>query len=332
LCGGIAIFLLEYAYLIYKVKRLNFRAEYGIWLACTVLFLFLLMKMLGTEQEKGQNRRVTVYLVAIGSVCIGLLCIPGWMSLTNNQPYTLQEEYQQFTEYVREHKENLYLGEMWTMDCFGRLIDLSTTPEEGELSNVYATGGCYLRNPRTDQILSNYGVENPIPALVEKENVYLVARYHVELIQQYLSEKFQTYIAYEEEERFGEVGIYRFYQDSSMQMIKSGNFYDDGWFGESGHIRIYNREEAQSTLYIRFLVPERTRGAEVTIVCDGATSTYEVQEGENIIAVELGNETNADIEMRIDKTFNPKELGESGDVRNLSVYGVEVGFQLTDDD
>lgn len=322
LTGISMVFILEYLYLLMGIGILNFRSQYGLWLALAVILSYFVLGETNKKVEDG--RRIESWVLLLGGCILGGVCIPGWRTETQTEYYGMENDYEQLLKFIGENKQNLYLTEMWTIDEISKKTDPYNTPKQGSLCNLYAMGGCYLRNPRTDRILERYEVENPIPALAEKENVYLIAKYHVELIDQYLMEVVDDAISYEEIERFGEIGIYRFYVDASMHFEKTGEFYDDGWFGTNGQIHVYNQEESENAVKLRFVADENIAGAELCVKIDGITQTYKVREGENVIELDLKEHENTDIDISIDRFVNQKQQGTGEDIRNLSVYILDI--------
>lgn len=313
--GIVSIFFAEYGYLIFVTKRVNFHATYGLWLSLLIIFMYLILEI--SKIDKYVRKGYLFVVVSVGCIW-GVCCIPKWLDVLNNEPYRMDYSYQQIIDYMKDNQQNLYLGEMWTMDEISKQTNPSIVLERGDVSNLYITGGCYLRNPRTMQILDRYEIQNPIPALIEKSNVYLIAKYNVDLVAQYLMEKYATAVNYKEVERFDEVGIYQFYVDSSMQIVKSGEFYEDGWFGTKGKLNIYNCDSSEINIKINYIANSELDGAKLVISADGKEQAFDIFEGENTICINLNNEHEM-IDLSINKYFVPKELGDSEDGRCLSI-------------
>lgn len=315
--GVFVIIILEYGYLLFIIQRCNFRAVFGIWVALFLIISYRVLNNVRFDTIKN-NKKGKIVLVVFCVICG--ISILDWKILDKVNIYSMQNEYEEMLEYIGDNKENLYLAEMWTMDEISKNTDPMYKLNYSSMENLYVTGGCYLRNPRTNSILEKYNVLNPIPSLIENESVYLIAKYHTDLISNFLMKKYEIGVGYEKIKDFGDIGIYRYYKDDDLKIVKTGDFYEDKWFGIEGNIAVYNKEKEQNNMIINYSSNEYMDGAIIKVIFSKHNiKEFEVSAGNHNIIINLENIDDVNFEITIDRSFNPNKLGESSDNRNLSV-------------
>lgn len=315
--GVFVIIILEYGYLLFIIQRSNFRAVFGIWVALFLIISYRVLNNVRFDTIKN-NKKGKIVLVVFCVICG--ISILDWKILDKVNIYSMQNEYEEMLEYIGDNKENLYLAEMWTMDEISKNTDPMYKLNYSSMENLYVTGGCYLRNPRTNSILEKYNVLNPIPSLIENESVYLIAKYHTDLISNFLMKKYEIGVGYEKIKDFGDIGIYRYYKDDDLKIVKTGDFYEDKWFGIEGNIAVYNKEKEQNNMIINYSSNEYMDGAIIKVIFSKHNiKEFEVSAGNHNIIINLENIDDVNFEITIDRSFNPNKLGESSDNRNLSV-------------
>jgi hypothetical protein len=92
-------------------------------------------------------------------------------------------------EMIAGDQEHLYLC---TIDVLG--TGVASNPfyvgKEGELSNYYVMGGWTVNTPITNQVLRNYGVENPYRDAIDNDKVYIVDTENPELLERYIQDNY----------------------------------------------------------------------------------------------------------------------------------------------
>ena len=79
----------------------------------------------------------------------------------------------------------------------GTFVRLDRYLPEGQLDNFLLTGGWETNSKRTKEICRAYEIDNPVQALIEKDNVFLISDQPVENLG-YLISFMQRHYNYEE--------------------------------------------------------------------------------------------------------------------------------------
>jgi hypothetical protein len=117
------------------------------------------------------------------------VCLTNTDTFRWNFDYDWEQKVLTRQEMIAEDKEHLYLC---TIDVLG--TGVASNPfyvgKEGELSNYYVMGGWTVNTPITNQVLRNYGVENPYRDAIDNDKVYIVDTENPKLLERYIQDNY----------------------------------------------------------------------------------------------------------------------------------------------
>lgn len=119
---------------------------------------------------------------------------------------------------IAQNKQNLYITETeifvtGTWDYKYYTVNLNSYAEKNSFENVIFTGGWLANSKYFKETMRKYGVQNPIKALIEKDNVYLLSlgdrasiQYLVDLLNRHYGYKGEPQIT----QTNGLINVYKF--------------------------------------------------------------------------------------------------------------------------
>lgn len=182
--------------------------SYVVWGIC--LGIMSLGLMLWKSDQLSDILRKVIRGGSIAATCvIGIACVlllkdgveekRGGLESQAEQTNSVTQDLYQITN----QKENFYLCELRaflrsTWDYENLYVRLNRYLPEGQLDNCILTGGWETNSKRTKEICRAYQIENPVQALIEKDNAFLISDKSVEDLE-YLVNFLQRHYDYEGE-------------------------------------------------------------------------------------------------------------------------------------
>jgi hypothetical protein len=183
----IVILFVAYMYMYMTGRVLFNRIDVIVWMGFILAVLYLWEP---TEDRKVYlAQRKDIILSIVMMIAFVHLCVTNSDTFRWNFNYNWEQKLLTRQEMMVEDKEHLYLC---TIDVLG--TGVASNPfyvgKEGELSNYYVMGGWIVNTPITNQVLSNYGVENPYRDAIDNDNVRIVDTENPKLLEQYIRDNY----------------------------------------------------------------------------------------------------------------------------------------------
>lgn len=197
----ILIFNMGYFFLYYKGRYLMNRVDTGLWLAFSLVFIWLLS--LGKIKLSGRNCAVLL-------LGIFLLCQGAWSEdwrLNAGERLEKNKRFQEVFTRIEEDKDHLYLAMTGILST--EYFAPYDTVEKGSMENVVWLGGWETNMVSTNEKLQKYGVANPFRDIVDNDGVYLIGK-DVGLIEKYIQKHYNADAKKEKAGTMGELSVYRF--------------------------------------------------------------------------------------------------------------------------
>lgn len=217
--------------LIYMLTAKNCRYFLPIWgLGCTVAELWYLFAMrrelervmfipilcliclilynydISTNEKIHVNMKKSLLMVAVYSIVAGgVLNLPKQINRGENYEETID-----FLDNISQTEGSFYL---WDMYAAGNLFSAYGTfgsPTPGAMANSSFLGGWSIFTPIDTHNLAVVGIDNPLRALAENENVYLIGSAQKELVLRYLQEHYGENIYFSLEQETGGFCVWKF--------------------------------------------------------------------------------------------------------------------------
>ena len=151
---------------IYNERYLANRVDIGLFLSMAVALSFLLDE----ERLAGENWTLLAVLV--------LSLLVTWRA---NRPYCLLDSHnivedksfdKAAVETLLRDTEHRYFVKVWALDH--NLYSPLETPPEGYADKLVMIGGWSMHHPVIEDLMAEWGVENPWHDLVNREDIYLI--------------------------------------------------------------------------------------------------------------------------------------------------------------
>lgn len=161
-----AVFFGVYMLFIYNERYLANRVDIGLFLSMAVGLSFLLDE----ERLAGENWTLLAVLV--------LSLFVTWRA---NRPYCLLDSHNTVedksfdkaaVETLLRDTEHRYFVKVWALDH--NLYSPLETPPEGYADKLVMIGGWSMHHPVIEDLMAEWGVENPWHDLVNREDIYLI--------------------------------------------------------------------------------------------------------------------------------------------------------------
>ncbi len=161
-----AVFLGFYMLFIYNQRYLANRVDHGIFLSMAAALSFLL------DEKKLEGERWTLLAVLLLSLLVT------WRA---NRPYCLLDSHNTVedrsfdkaaVETLLADTEHRYFVKIWAMDH--NLYTPLETPPAGYADRLVHIGGWSMHHPAIEELLAEWGIENPWHDLVNREDIYLI--------------------------------------------------------------------------------------------------------------------------------------------------------------
>lgn len=195
------IVMLGYFFLYYSGRYLMNRVDTGIWLAVSLVFIWLL----GHSGMKLSGRAGIVVFLGVLILKQGVQS-ESWRINMEKQIRENHKEQEVF-EKIAGDKEHLYLavnGEM-TNGCFAPYDSI----EKGYEENIVWLGGWETNMVTTNRRLHNYGITNPFRDAVDHDAVYVIGK-SVTRIEKYIQEHYAPDAEAKKVDEINDFTIYRF--------------------------------------------------------------------------------------------------------------------------
>lgn len=206
-----AVLAMIYLYL-YRIDRYFFdRVDYGIWLAASIVMLFFM--------EPGK-RCLPQWIGGLAFVLI-LLYAQSFSAkyLWFNRQEMAENRLQQraVLEEIHADAEHFYLrvdNNPWLVNAYGPWDAIPFGIE----ANHCAFGGWALRTPPANQILRNYGIENPVRDMIDSECIYLLGT-DIDWLVDYLHNWYDASAKPIPVKEIGKYTVYRIVSESGVEGI-----------------------------------------------------------------------------------------------------------------
>lgn len=183
-------------YLVHEGRVLP-RVTVGLTMAFS---LFVLCCVNGEELPQevvcGKRGRILV-VTALGSCLLlngTLLLGEGTYGRHSAPTEELQAERQEILDTLDQ--SNLYLMDTFSRIYYFRLFPFWAGTNGFSQTNVYLLGSSFTMHPLYNQILRDYGVENPFKALYEKDNVFLIDTTNYETKRSYIQRHYADTVTF----------------------------------------------------------------------------------------------------------------------------------------
>lgn len=211
------VIVAEYYYL-FCGGRVIWRVELGIWLSAICMF-FSAVSQVETEtdmqikEERGKfSASISALIVLGGLILITFGNLFVFHDMKNNQFVTEWGNYHTFFEAVREEK-TIYVGELrYYLGYAGAkgIFDIDKK-YDGLYHNFIFLGGWTTRPPVGTYYAKQAGIDNPVSALLEREDVYFAGKEDIAtIILEYLEDTRQEEIIMEQAESVGGRQIWKY--------------------------------------------------------------------------------------------------------------------------
>lgn len=177
---GREVFLLCY------LNRLPSWVEVSLSMALSV---FLLAATAYNDKKNILNGKVFVIAIILLFAINCRYVIPnyGYLAAGKGDMEALAQSEEKYMQAMSEDKEHLYmLSTVKTNEING--YDVWHPREKDFFSNIATFGGWYNGSPQYKETLKNYGIENPMTDIVDREDIY-VDYHNIENICNYISER-----------------------------------------------------------------------------------------------------------------------------------------------
>lgn len=166
------------------------RVEYVLVVGAAVLGL------LGCRWQDTPALR-TARPLAFCAALAALVCLPVWrQTYRDMQQYRIDRANRPDFTACAEDKEHLYLADVDALDMLAGYDVLHPRPQ-GFFSNIVEIGGWLSEAPHRREALAAYGVANPYPDMIDRDDVYLIDAYHISAKQQFLREHYGVEAVFE---------------------------------------------------------------------------------------------------------------------------------------
>lgn len=175
-----------YLYLAY-IGRILTRAEYGIWLSAIIFSIYYLNESyckktaINRGDEIKKNRFCKLHIL-VELIIVGIVLISSGAS--SNIIYDMR--YKNFIETIDLNQDSLYLIDILTFSDFDKSYNAILPMKNSEYSNVYFLGGCQIKSPPTEKILSNHNVKNPFKDVIDNDKIFIVDNIRIEQKIEYI--------------------------------------------------------------------------------------------------------------------------------------------------
>jgi hypothetical protein len=163
------------------------RIDVIVWMGFILAVLYLWEPTEDRKVYLAQRKDIILSIVMMAAFVY--LCVTNADTFRWNFNYNWEQKLLTRQEMMVEDKEHLYLC---TIDVLG--TGVASNPfyvgKEGELSNYYVMGGWIVNTPITNQVLSNYGVENPYRDAIDNDNVFIVDTENPKLLERYIRDNY----------------------------------------------------------------------------------------------------------------------------------------------
>lgn len=158
-----------YAYLFYMGRYLIRRTETALWLGAALMAVW----MLNREQVFFTMRTAAAFCT-----CVLAFTMNSWreelrFSAKQKNLVSIQQGEREFQEILSADKSNLYLTKLGTVSTFTAYGPFDTVPY-GLTTNICKLGGWEYGAVTNDQVLEQYGVENPYRDMIDHPQVLVV--------------------------------------------------------------------------------------------------------------------------------------------------------------
>lgn len=197
----ILIFTAGYFFLYYKGRYLMNRVDTGLWLAFSLVYIWLL----GQEKIRLSGKNGLVLLLGIFLFCQGTWS-DDWR-INAGERLEKNKSFQDIFAQIEEDKDHLYLAV--TSFLSTEYFAPYDTVEKGSLENVVWLGGWETNMVSTNEKMQRYGVKNPFRDIVDNDGVYLLGE-RTDLIEKYIQEHYNADAKKKKVRKMGELTVYRF--------------------------------------------------------------------------------------------------------------------------
>lgn len=197
--------LVAYLYMYIGGRYAQNRVDVVVWLGAMVAILYLWEPAYKNRFQSGTQKRNL--LIAMQLCAIIVMGVTGSNSFRWNWNPVMKENILARQDEITKDKEHLYLC---TINVFGTgvTVDPFYCGSEGELSNFYLLGSWTVNTPITNQVLREYGVENPYRDAIDNERVYILdSGNHAELLR-YIQENYNEAARLEAVKEIGNYTVY----------------------------------------------------------------------------------------------------------------------------
>lgn len=163
----IFVILASYLYLFYRGRYLINRVDTGIWLAASIVLLWLF------HQEKQARFQKAELLLVMVMVIFTQYKWRGHLRINNTDQQEKKQSNQEILEKLHGDLEHLYLTKVGTVS-FAKAYGVWDCMPFGIGENMYPLGGWTAQTETYLSVLDKYQVQNPFRDMINNEKVYLI--------------------------------------------------------------------------------------------------------------------------------------------------------------
>ncbi len=161
-----AVYLGFYALFIYNDRYLANRVDIGVFLAMAMALSFLL------DGEKLHRDKLLLTAVLVLSLFVSWRANRVWCRFDSHSQIPDHSAEKAAVERLLEDEEHLYFVKIWSVEHV--LYSPLETPPAGYAEKLVLIGGWSMHHPAIEALLSEHGITNPWPDLVDREDIRLI--------------------------------------------------------------------------------------------------------------------------------------------------------------
>ena len=170
-------------YLFYYERYLKNRVDICIFLASTLVLLFIYME----TQERGTTINHKHLILALSLIM--LIHFPTYTRYIKDYDNAalLSEEHRSTANIIANDDSHLYLVSLMSSDIWRDSYSIFEPIKPGTMSNVCFLGGCFAFTPEWDRMLERWDISNPYIDCINNESIYILDNKHINSIVAYIN-------------------------------------------------------------------------------------------------------------------------------------------------
>ena len=203
------VFLIFTTRFISLSRYLQYRVDLVIAMAVFALLCLVFIESFKDEKKGAHTYRYGVLALAVSLILNSNLYLTSLLRESETFSPEVEEEYEELYNKLYEDQDTLYLT-VTTCDRSYDVYDINEDLPGGFYANTYFLGGWETGSPIMEEKLSNYGIDNPMRDMADKDNVRLIAsEWSCLAVTNYLREHYGMDVEAQKEEEFGNYFVYK---------------------------------------------------------------------------------------------------------------------------